>query len=137
MARASYLKEEEFNYIHLQRKKGKTVTEICKITSRSDKTVRKALNVHTYSEYVSGNKQERKERNEREARQKIIQQQLKVEDICELEATDIQNEHDDDNKPILELMQGSQLSAADKTELAKYIIDQHYFFLKQLTGVIK
>lgn len=85
MARASYLKEEEFNYIHLLRQKGKTVAEICKTISRSDKTVRKAIDVHTYSEYVSGNKQERKERNEREAKQRIIQQQLNVENLCPLE----------------------------------------------------
>jgi hypothetical protein len=30
----------------------------------------------------------------------------------------------------------SELSAKDKKELAMYAIDQHYFFLKQLTGVI-
>jgi len=29
-----------------------------------------------------------------------------------------------------------ELSAKDKKELAMYTIDQHYFFLKQLTGVI-
>ena len=28
------------------------------------------------------------------------------------------------------------LTAKDKIEIAKYVIDQHYFFLKQLTGVI-
>lgn len=31
---------------------------------------------------------------------------------------------------------GSELTAKDKKELAMYAIDQHYFFLKQLTGVI-
>ena len=30
----------------------------------------------------------------------------------------------------------SELTAKDKKELAMYAIDQHYFFLKQLTGVI-
>ena len=30
----------------------------------------------------------------------------------------------------------SELSAKDKKELAMYAIDQHYFFLKQLTGVV-
>jgi len=30
----------------------------------------------------------------------------------------------------------SELNAKDKKELAMYMIDQHYFFLKQLTGVI-
>ena len=30
----------------------------------------------------------------------------------------------------------SELTARDKKELARYAIDQHYFFLKQLTGVI-
>lgn len=135
MARASYLKEEEFNYIHHLRQKGKTVAEICEITSRSDKTVRKAIDVHTYSEYVSGNKQERKERNEREAKQRIIQQQLKVEDICELEKNEIPPSEIHEIKPV-ESKLISELSAMDKKELAMYAIDQHYFFLKQLTGVI-
>ena len=30
----------------------------------------------------------------------------------------------------------SELTAKDKKELAMYAIDQHYFYLKQLTGVI-
>ena len=38
-------------------------------------------------------------------------------------------------KPVIDI-NVSELSAKDKKELAMYAIDQHYFFLKQLTGVI-
>jgi CRISPR/Cas system CSM-associated protein Csm2 small subunit len=52
-------------------------------------------------------------------------------------------EQDADQKPVLrpalkqvDNIPVSELSAKDKKELAMYAIDQHYFFLKQLTGVI-
>lgn len=62
-------------------------------------------------------------------------EQVRVEDICELEKNDIPQ------MPIAEIPaigcdRITELSAADKKELAMYAIDQHYFFLKQLTGVI-
>lgn len=39
-------------------------------------------------------------------------------------------------RPSVEDLSVFELSAEDKKELAMYAIDQHYFFLKQLTGVI-
>lgn len=62
-------------------------------------------------------------------------EQLKVEDICELEKNDIPPKQIFE-VPGLEYDRNTELSAADKKELAMYAIDQHYFFLKQLTGVI-
>ena len=71
-----------------------------------------------------------------------VPSQIAVEDVCELEQNEIPEEptHTEQNN-ITELKFGidnheSELSAKDKKELAMYAIDQHYFFLKQLTGVI-
>ena len=70
--------------------------------------------------------------------------QVSVEDVCDLERNELPEDPATDPDE-LECCDGcddgahvrtSDLSAQDKKELAMYAIDQHYFFLKQLTGVI-
>ena len=67
--------------------------------------------------------------------------QISVEELCPQE--DVASYCDetvklDSDSPLepFEDITVSELSAKDKKELAMYAIDQHYFFLKQLTGVI-
>lgn len=69
MARGSYLKKEEYEYIKLLCSKGKSCTEIVKITGRSEKTVRRAMRTSDFDNYNCVNKEERRIRNEREAEQ--------------------------------------------------------------------
>ena len=66
--------------------------------------------------------------------------QITVEELCPQEDVAIQcDEAMEEPEETLEGCEergGSELTAKDKKELAMYAIDQHYFFLKQLTGVI-
>lgn len=84
-----------------------------------------------------------------------LPRQVTVEDVCDLERNDIPEDPEDasgqhnempapgiktiptiTSLPAADDVISSELSAQDKKELAMYAIDQHYFFLKQLTGVI-
>ena len=69
MARGSYLKKEEYDYIKLLQSKGRKISEIVDTTGRSDKTVRRACKTNDYTNYIEVNHAERKARDEREAEQ--------------------------------------------------------------------
>ena len=67
--------------------------------------------------------------------------QISVEELCPQEDVASHCNKTVGQNPDLKLVPvenipASELSAKDKKELAMYAIDQHYFFLKQLTGVI-
>lgn len=65
---------------------------------------------------------------------------ISVEAVCPQEEVasqcDEASEEQEEAPTICEENDNSELTAKDKKELAMYAIDQHYFFLKQLTGVI-
>lgn len=69
MARGSYLKKEEYEYIKLLHSKGRKISEIVDTTGRSDKTVRRACRTSDYTNYIDTNHAERKARDIREAEQ--------------------------------------------------------------------
>ena len=64
-----------------------------------------------------------------------IEKQITVEELCPLETSKEQDPYDE-KWNVGEISKCEQISASDKVEIAKYFIDQHLFFLKQLTGVI-
>jgi hypothetical protein len=65
------------------------------------------------------------------------QTKLNFDAVCEPAAQPEKLEQDPDRTPEPATDSPvSELSAKDKKELAMYAIDQYYFFLKQLTGVI-
>ena len=131
MARGSYLKKEEYDYIKLLQSKGRKISEIVDTTGRSEKTVRKACRTNDYTNYIDVNHAERKVRDEREAEQ----QKMSI-DFADDQPKEINKEQEEERVVSKAVVSISDLSAKDKKELAMYAIDQHYFFLKQLTGVI-
>ena len=62
--------------------------------------------------------------------------QITVENLCPLEADPAEGEQVECSEQPSDVRQDEQLSSSERVEIAKYAIDQHYFFLKQLTGVI-
>lgn len=131
MARASYLKKEEYDYIKLLQSKGRKISEIVDTTGRSEKTVRRACRTNGYTNYIDENHAERKARDEREAEQ----QKMSI-DFADDQPKEINKEQEEERVVSKAVVSISDLSSKDKKELAMYAIDQHYFFLKQLTGVI-
>ena len=136
MGRGVSVKEKEYEYIKELLQKGKSAEEIAKMLNRSPDTIRTVDYSDDYDDFI---KTPTKELRQRRKKHKQEQMQIKVSDLCELEKSQIEeqaegscSEHDTDMPNI----RVSELSAQDKKELAMYAIDQHYFFLKQLTGVI-
>ena len=90
----------------------------------------------------------------RNAYLEITKYQISVNELCDLKSnpTDEQPDELDDLDPTKNdsaegkrddgsdnatpAIQCDMISSYERVEIAKYAIDQHYFFLKQLTGVI-
>ena len=132
MGRGISVTEREYLYIKELISKGLTTEEIAKKTGRSLDTIRTVNYSYDYGDFQ---KTPTKELRKRRKKQKEEQLQINVEDICELEKNDIPSTPICEVPPV-ESKSIVELSSKDKKELAMYAIDQHYFFLKQLTGVI-
>ena len=148
MGRGPSVTKEEYDYIKLLIMKGQSTEEICKSVKRSPDTVRCVEYSSDYDDFRATPTKVLRKR-----RKKENEHQVSVDDICQQEDITSQDDekHEDlehdiaDQKhvvippPVFHLTDDapvSELSAKDKKELAMYAIDQHYFFLKQLTGVI-
>jgi hypothetical protein len=134
MGRGTSVKQKEYEYIKEQLQKGKTAQKIAKMLFRSPDTIRTVNYSHDYEDFV---KTPTKELRKRRKNLKGEQTKLNFDAVCEPESQPEKQEHDPDRTPEHAADSPvSELSAKDKKELAMYAIDQHYFFLKQLTGVI-
>ena len=132
MGRGVSVSEKEYLYIKELLSKAFKNEEVAKKTGRALDTIRTVNYSYDYEDFI---KTPTKELRKRRKKQKEEQMRINVEDICELEKNDIPPTpiHE---VPHVESKLISELSSKDKKELAMYAIDQHYFFLKQLTGVI-
>ena len=134
MGRGTSLKQKEYEYIKELLQKGKTAGQIAKLLIRSPDTIRTVNYSHDYEDFA---KTPTKELRKRRKNLKGEQTKLNFDAVCEPAAQPEKQEQDPDRTPEHAAdSHVSELSAKDKKELAMYAIDQHYFFLKQLTGVI-
>ena len=134
MSRGARVKKEEYDFIKSRLANGEKAVDIAKQFKRSQEVVR---NIDYSTDFNDFLKTPSKELRARKKKAK----QLTVEDLCPLEENNKPEEHDQEPVPPsvfrpVDDIPISELSAKDKKELAMYAIDQHYFFLKQLTGVI-
>ena len=128
MGRGPSVTKEEYNYGKQLLSLELPIAEVAERIKRSKDTVRCISYSTDYDDYVSTPTKEMRKR-----RKTDNQYQIRVEDVYDHE--EVQTESASNDEVYAELVSDS-LSAEDKKEIAKYIIDQHYLFLKQLTGVI-
>jgi hypothetical protein len=138
MGRGPNVTKEEYDFIKLLIMKSQSTEEICKRVKRSPDTVRCVGYSTDYDDFRTTPTKELRKR-----RKKDENYQITVDDVCPQEDVASQCDENPGDPPKLDLdetlnIRASEyiLSAKDKKELAMYAIDQHYFFLKQLTGVI-
>lgn len=116
----------EIQSIYELHKKGMTNEAIAKKISKSSQFVGnyvKAIKCYEAGELIPDNKQ---------FSNRAFMQWTNMHEINIFKHEEPQETQRNDVSDVLV----SDLSAKDKKELAMYAIDQYYFFLKQLTGVI-
>ena len=135
MGRGVSVKKEEYDYIKSLLFQGMKAEQIAKKLGRSPDTIRTVDYSYDYEDFI---KTPTKELRQRRKMNKQEQMQIKVSDLCELEKSEIEEQAECSGSREKDIpgIRVSELSVQDKKELAMYAIDQHYFFLKQLTGVI-